>query len=229
MSKHSTLTGDDLHEPKGIEEATSGEVYVSDGSGSGSWESLEASNITVEDTEGRFSYTNVEEVLQELYLSMPGGWGHYKDSGSSAQVIGTTATKLAINALGSTTYTSKLPPAIRSTGNLWDSVTNTITPIVEGDAYSVRVDLPVTAKTGSPDEVTLQLDIGGDAGITIPIVEKVITTTTTAPYNLSFSFPIFCGSTFLANGGQLFIKTNAGTISVEAPSISIFRITNGNV
>lgn len=32
---HSTLTGSDLHEPKGIAAANSGDVYVADGAGSG--------------------------------------------------------------------------------------------------------------------------------------------------------------------------------------------------
>lgn len=35
--KHSTLTGSDLHEPKGISLASANEVYVANGSGSGSW------------------------------------------------------------------------------------------------------------------------------------------------------------------------------------------------
>lgn len=34
---HATLSGDDLHEPKGIESAASGTVYVADGLGSGDW------------------------------------------------------------------------------------------------------------------------------------------------------------------------------------------------
>lgn len=34
---HSTLTGANLHEPKGVAAAASGRVYVSDGAGSGSW------------------------------------------------------------------------------------------------------------------------------------------------------------------------------------------------
>lgn len=34
---HSTLTGSDLHEPKGVAAATAGKVYVSDGAGSGAW------------------------------------------------------------------------------------------------------------------------------------------------------------------------------------------------
>lgn len=35
--EHRSLTGDSLHEPKGIESASSGAVYVANGSGSGSW------------------------------------------------------------------------------------------------------------------------------------------------------------------------------------------------
>ena len=38
MTEHNTLTGSDLHEPKGASTATSGSVYVSNGAGSGAWE-----------------------------------------------------------------------------------------------------------------------------------------------------------------------------------------------
>jgi len=37
MVAHSSLTGADLHEPKGVETASEGQVYVSDGKGSGLW------------------------------------------------------------------------------------------------------------------------------------------------------------------------------------------------
>lgn len=37
---HSVLTGTDLHEPKGVATATSGQIYVADGAGSGTWSSL---------------------------------------------------------------------------------------------------------------------------------------------------------------------------------------------
>ena len=39
---HADLTGDQLHEPKGIETATDGDVYVADGLGSGAWENPSA-------------------------------------------------------------------------------------------------------------------------------------------------------------------------------------------
>lgn len=37
MPLHSALTGTDLHEPKGADTALAGEVYLSNGLGSGSW------------------------------------------------------------------------------------------------------------------------------------------------------------------------------------------------
>lgn len=36
--QHATLTGADLHEPKGVDSASEGSVYVADGAGSGTWE-----------------------------------------------------------------------------------------------------------------------------------------------------------------------------------------------
>lgn len=39
MAEHNTLTGTQLHEPKGVAAATAGEVYVADGAGSGTWSS----------------------------------------------------------------------------------------------------------------------------------------------------------------------------------------------
>lgn len=43
---HSTLTGSELHEPKGVENANLGEVYVADGAGSGNWQSVGTSSFT---------------------------------------------------------------------------------------------------------------------------------------------------------------------------------------
>lgn len=44
MAAHSTLTGADLHEPKGVASANSGEVYVANGAGSGAWTGVNALN-----------------------------------------------------------------------------------------------------------------------------------------------------------------------------------------
>ena len=43
---HATLTGSELHEPKGADSAGLGTVYVADGAGSGSWSSIGTSAFT---------------------------------------------------------------------------------------------------------------------------------------------------------------------------------------
>jgi hypothetical protein len=44
--EHSTLTGSDLHESKGVATAANNRVYVSNGAGSGSWTTVPAAAIT---------------------------------------------------------------------------------------------------------------------------------------------------------------------------------------
>lgn len=45
MAQHKDLTGAELHEPKGVETATSGQVYVANGSGSGAWTDKNSDNL----------------------------------------------------------------------------------------------------------------------------------------------------------------------------------------
>ena len=196
MPLHSTLTDPNIHEPKGASTATVGKVYVSNGSGSGSW------------------------------LHVPTGWGYYQDS-SSAQTFNTTDAKLTINGSGALTNTSHLPREIRGTGQLWAS--NKITPIRVGDAYSVRLDLPVTARTTAA-ELTISLDIGGGDTPSTVILPIYVNFDKTAPFTLSMSIPLtVLSSTTHANGIQFFLKVDAGSIQITNPSITIIRTHSGNL
>lgn len=47
MALHKDLSGADLHEPKGIEGAPSGTVYVSSGNGTGVWKGLGADQVLI--------------------------------------------------------------------------------------------------------------------------------------------------------------------------------------
>jgi hypothetical protein len=49
---HSTLTGSNLHEPKGVAAATANTVYVADGAGSGAWDTLPRAGL---DTDAKTS------------------------------------------------------------------------------------------------------------------------------------------------------------------------------
>lgn len=155
------------------------------------------------------------------------GWGYYKDD-AAGQVFNTTAAKLSIDGADSTTETSYLPRSIRSSGALWDTTEDLITPVAVGDAYELRVDLPFTAKSGSPGEVILQLDIGGASSPTVVIVTKTIDVSATAPFTVAVSIPIFCLSTFKTNGGQIFLSTDSGTATVTAPGIFLAKIHSGD-
>jgi microcystin-dependent protein len=61
MTAHKDMSGADLHEPKGIGEASSGQVYQADGSGSGSWVSLANQRL-------------VGEVVDYAGTAAPSGW-----------------------------------------------------------------------------------------------------------------------------------------------------------
>ena len=194
---HSALTTTDLHEPKGVAAATEGRFYMSDGAGSGNWQ----------------------------YLPM--GWGYYKDN-ATAQTFNTTEALLSIDGAGSTTDEAYLPFAIRGSGSLWNTTTDKVTPIQAGDSYNVRLDLPVTSETGNPTELTVYLDIGGSIfSSAVNIVTRYVGTGKSTPYNISASFPIFCGSTFVANGGQFWLATDTGSLDITAPSIFIDMNSSG--
>lgn len=58
---HSNLTGSDLHEPKGISTVPAGQVYISDGAGSGTWidtgSTIGTSNFSTGDLKPTFKIT----------------------------------------------------------------------------------------------------------------------------------------------------------------------------
>lgn len=76
MPLHASITDPNLHEPKGISSATVGRVYVSNGSGSGSW------------------------------LHMPSGWGYYQHNGLAQNFTSTDSKLLinASGPLTNTSY-----------------------------------------------------------------------------------------------------------------------------
>lgn len=169
----------------------------------------------------------INDNITELYSVA--GWGNYEDGETTpaTQTINTTPSKLLIDGLGSASESGYLPREIRGSSELWDNV-DTITPIAIGDAYDVRVTLEITAKTASPNVIDIVLDIGGAAGITIPIAQVQIPVVATVPFRVTGAIPIFCLSTFVTNGGALFFSTDAGTLTVAARSIFIKRDFKGD-
>ena len=166
-------------------------------------------------------------IVQKLYDTA--GFGFYVEDQTtpSTQVINTTPSILQIDGLGATSTSAYLPHEIRGISELWDSSVNEIKPINVGDGYTLRLDLEITAKSGAPTELVLELDINGGATPTVVIVERIIEVGKTPPYTVSIAFPFFSLSTFTTNGGRLFLSTDTGDVTVTKRQISIHRISNG--
>lgn len=224
--EHKNIIDSERHEPKGITVAAEGEVYVADGgaSGTGAWGTAPISGQTTAIDKTVASSDGAGNIA---WIPDPHGWAYYKDGGT-AQVIDSGVNLLSIDGTGATSDSNYLPAVIRGSGELWDVATNKITPIETGDSYMIRIDLPVTAKSGTPTELTVELDIGGLSTPTIVIVDRFIPTAKSPPYTMSVSYSIFCLGTFVANGGQIFVTTDTGTLTVTNPAIQITRASAGS-
>ena len=158
------------------------------------------------------------------------GWEYHQDGETTpaTQTINTTPSQLLIDGLGSSTETSYTPLEIRGNSLMWDDSNDEIVPITEGDSYNLRLDLEITAKSGSPTILNLVLDIGttpdGTNGTgSILVVNKVINLSKTPPYDISIGFPIFALSTFLANNGSIWLSTDTGSFTLAKRGIFIGR------
>jgi len=172
--------------------------------------------------------TNVSaDDIQVMYNTL--GWGLYADDEVAGQTITTTPSKLIINGLGATSNSDYLPHEIRGFSELWDVATSKMTPIVLGDGYSVRLDLGVLSETGNPTELKVNFDIGGGATPTNVIVENFFVTGKSVPYSISTTNNLFSLSTFLANGGQMFLSVDVGSLSLGKKQVQIHRISNGKL
>jgi len=156
------------------------------------------------------------------YFSNPyTGWAYYVDSlATPTIVIGTTYTQITIDGLGAT-IDDYLPKEIRGVSQLWTG--SKITPISEGDDYDGRLDITVTAKTGTPTLIDVILDISGGVAGTNKVLTGYIQTGGTVPYDQSLPMDFFALSTFIANGGKIYARTDTGTITIGRRNIKINR------
>ncbi len=142
------------------------------------------------------------------------------------QAISTTAVKILIDADGANSNEAYLPTAIRGIDHLWDTTSNCVKGIVVGDSLDMRLQVVPTAFAGNPNELTLVIDIGGDVTPTIIVAQDTKAVKgITEP--LIFSFPLFTLDTFITNGGQLFLKTDTGTVTIGGRSIFLVRTSSG--
>jgi len=180
------------------------------------------SDVTRSKTSGATAtYRNVADV--QVDYGTETGWAYYQDSthtsGSPQALTANTAALFTIDGNGANSTEVARP----GKGALWS--TSKITPQAAEEAYTVRIDFVIQpAQTNAI--VTLTVDIGSDplGASSIPVVTRtygLAKGTTAQPQ--SIGFPIFCRSTFLANGGTITIECDKNA-SVYSKGITIARI-----
>lgn len=95
MTLHKNMTGADLHEPKGIASATSGQVYVATGGGSGSWTTLDLPTGQFYTTVAIFTssgtWSKPADLIMAEVVCIGGGGGSYYSGGVGGAGTGGTS------------------------------------------------------------------------------------------------------------------------------------------
>lgn len=153
------------------------------------------------------------------------GWGQYVDVSSGTQTFTTTAAKIQIDTANIETH---LPREIRGISAFWDTTNDKVLPQLAGDALIIRLELPITGKSGSPTLLKFTFDIGGMATITNAInIRDVVVDT--PPFDLTFTTSFFVGSTFKTNGLQIFVEVDTGTVDTALPGVFIMKTHSGAI
>jgi len=160
---------------------------------------------------------------QVMFPTTPTGWAIYVDdtytSGSPLVLTNAVRNLLTIDGNGSTTNTDFLPAGVT---DFWDTTNNKIIPQKVGDAYDLRIDFSVDVPANT-ESITLELDIG-DGSPDIPVVTRGIQFAESGAGQLvSIGFPIFALSTFLANGGKIYLTPSTGGFDIYDIQIFIKR------
>lgn len=228
MPEIRTLVSSEVPEPKHITNTTAldaGKVITPLAGGTSELRRLSLSDLT----DGAGAAKTIDIINSDILNYQ--GWERVEDALITTPTITVTTTpvKLTIDDEGVTNSTNRnyVPLRIRGSSTLWDTVNSKITPIQTGDTYTIRINLSVTAKTGDPKAIVATLDIGGGSAPTTIVAQDTLTVIRSAPYEISFSVPVFTIDTFVANGGTIFLNTVDQDVTIGARSITIIRNGSG--
>jgi len=149
------------------------------------------------------------------------GWGNWADSlytnGSRLDVDPGSPVKVTINGAGGATNISEMPPGV---SEFWNAGLNKIVPAKLGDTYEMR--LSYKCSNGSTETYyDIAVDIGGALGVIQEETKQVVKGATEITSD-SFAPPLFIGSTFIANGGEIYLDTTLGNTTVQFWDFAIY-------
>lgn len=143
------------------------------------------------------------------WLRVP-GWAQYSDQdvtvGSPSQTLATGVRTLWTND-GVLTTIEHDPSDL--TVPMWNVSTNKIIPITSFDTYITRLTFSAENYSGVTPYIIIELDIGGALGViwseTTPLLKGG------NQQDISVTIPFFTGTTFIANGGSVYMTYVGGT------------------
>lgn len=217
--QHKDIADAQLHEPKGASTANAGDIYISDGAGSGTWATADAlgsgaasaGQLLVADGSGGLDFVRYK------------GWSQWEDTdrtvGTPSQTL-TAAARTKWTNDGGNLSLQKNPSDL--VNPMWNTTTNKHQPISAFDIYHIRISFIVENYAGTSPYLTIELDIGGSIG-TIQARDISLRKGGGAQF-ISMAFPVFSGATYVANGGEFYVTyQGTGTCDIYKSSIMIVR------
>lgn len=179
------------------------------------------STVTLQHKNGAISVVSDGTNWCRLYPTTPNGWAYYKDAtyttGSRLTLPNEVRTQLTIDGLEGTTNKTYLPDGV---ADFWDTTNDKILAERLGDSFDVRIAFNVDSPANT-ESIKIELDIG--SGSEINIVTQTVQFAEAGEQFATISFPIFTLSTFLANGGKIYLTSNhTGGTTFEIWGASIF-------
>jgi len=142
---HSSLTGADLHEPKGVETANSEDVYVADGSGSGSWKGQSLLlDLKLTDISSSFDrYVPIPVACKVVHIT----------TALSAAIAGSDLVLTVKNAAGSSMGTITVTQSGSAAGDI-----DTLTP-TSNNTFAANTAIEIEGNGGPTSHVDLDVTI----------------------------------------------------------------------
>jgi hypothetical protein len=192
MVVHRDLSNAELHEPKNI-----GTAVASDA----------GKVITPSAVDGvsELRQIDLDEITTTSKRSGNTGWAIYAStaytSGAKLSIAATTRTKITLNSSGGASTNAYVADG---DSDYYNISTGKIMPTAAGDAYDVRLIFSCDVAGSGVAYVDADLDIGGAIGI-VAQETKVVSKGSSVENKILLSWPIFCLSTFVSNGGEIYL------------------------
>lgn len=192
---HSILTTTNLHEPKGVAAASAGQVYISDGAGSGTWTTITGLSFT-------------GQIADWMTPIAPSGWLELDGSAISTTTYSTLYQAVSIRQTGNRANGSPIVTGLASTTGIKAGYYVFGTGIASGTTVltvdgASQITMSANASSTSSDTVAVSPWLLASGTITLPDA------TTSGRYRRSRTSSIQIGT---AQSSQNLSHTHTGTV-----------------